>query len=190
MLDIGCANGELIYYLKKNFKNLSFSGACIRDDLLKIAKQRNAKDVNFTRIDFNKKLNLKKKFDIIIFSGVISIFDDLNIFFRNIKKLSKPNTIIYIGGFFNIHDYDVIIKYKDLSFKKDILQDGWNIWSIKTIKDKFKNKKFKKYNFNIKFDVPPNKKDLIRSWTIKVGKRRLFTNALNILQDHYWLELS
>ena len=40
LLDIGCANGELIYFLKKKFNNINFSGACIRNDLLEIAKKK------------------------------------------------------------------------------------------------------------------------------------------------------
>ena len=40
-----------------------------------------------------------------------------------------------------------------------------------------------------KFDVKQNKKDLIRSWTIKINKKRYFTNALLSIQNQMWLEI-
>ena len=40
-------------------------------------------------MDFNSKIKSFKKFDIIICSGVISIFDDLKVFFNNINKIKK-----------------------------------------------------------------------------------------------------
>lgn len=35
ILDIGCANGELIYFLNKNLKNVEIHGYEIRKDLIK-----------------------------------------------------------------------------------------------------------------------------------------------------------
>ncbi len=50
-------------------------------------------------------------------------------------------------------------------------------------------KKIVKHPFEIKFDVKQNKKDLIRSWTIKINNRRFFTNALLSIQNQMWLEI-
>ena len=59
ILDIGCANGELIYYLKKNLNNkVEFYGFDIRSDLLKAQKN--------CPMYISKKLILTKKLKLII----------------------------------------------------------------------------------------------------------------------------
>ena len=189
VIDIGCANGELLSYLRKKNKNLNLTGVDIRQDLINKAKKNLPKDITLRKMNFNSKLNSFKKFDIIICSGVISIFDDLKIFFDNIKKIKKQSTKFYFFGGYNDYDYDVSIKYVDLNMKKKIYQTGWNIWSVKTMRKFFGKKKYKKHYFNIGFDLKKNQKDLIRSWTIKIGKKRYSTNGLMIIQNQMWLEV-
>jgi hypothetical protein len=132
---------------------------------------------------------MKEKYDIIVCSGVLSIFDNLNNFFLNIKKNMNKNSVIYLFNAFNEYGFDINIKYRDLNSKIKEYQSGQNIWSIKTIHSFFKTKKLVKHPFNIKFNVKKNKKDLIRSWTIEINKKKYFTNGLNIIQNQMWLEI-
>jgi len=57
------------------------------------------------------------------------------------------------------------------------------------MKKYFGRKKFKKHYFNISFDLKKDRKDLIRSWTIKIGKKRYSTNGLMFIQNQMWLEV-
>jgi len=189
LLDVGCANGELLFFLNKKFSNIKFYGVDIRNDLIKVARKKLPSDIYLKKFDYNQKKNLNKKFDIIICCGVIGIFDNLKFFFKNIKKNIKKNSILFLFCVFNEYDFDIIQSYKDLNSKITNYQTGWNIWSIKTIKKYMKEKKIIKHPFEIKFDVKQNKKDLMRSWTIKINKRRYFTNALSIIQNQMWLEI-
>lgn len=189
LLDVGCANGELLFFLHQKFNNIKYSGVDIRRDLIELAKKKCSSDIFFKKFDYNQNQNLNKKFDIIICSGVISIFDSLNNFFKNIKKNMKENSVLFLFGTFNDYDFDIITAYRDLNSRNVNYQSGWNIWSIKTIKKNFKKKKFIKHPFNIKFDVKQNKKDLIRSWTIKIDNKRCFTNGLRLIQNQMWLEI-
>ncbi len=61
LLDIGCANGELLYYLNKNFKNINFHGVDVRIDLINLAKKKLPSKIKLEKMDFNKKLIIKKK---------------------------------------------------------------------------------------------------------------------------------
>ena len=189
LLDVGCANGELLFFLNEKFSNIKFYGVDIRNDLIKLARKKLPSDIYLKKFDYNQKQSLNKKFDIIICSGVISIFDNLDIFFKNIKKNIKKNSIFFLFGGFNEYDFDIISGYRDLNSKITNYQSGWNIWSIKTIKKYFKEKKIIKHPFEIKFDIKQNKKDLIRSWTIKINKKRYFTNALLSIENQMWLEI-
>ena len=102
----------------------------------------------------------------------------------------KKNSILYLFGPFNDYDFDTIVAYKDLNSKVTNYQSGMNIWSIKTIKNYFKKRRVIKYPFNIKFDIKQNKKDLVRSWTVKINKKRYFINALNLIFNQMWLEIN
>ena len=189
LIDIGCANGELLYFLKKYNKNFNLTGVDIKQNLLNKAKNNLPQDITLKKMDFNTKIKSFEKFDIIICSGVIGIFDDLKVFFSNINKIKKKNSKFYFFGAYNDYPYDIKTKYVDLNMKKKVLQSGWNIWSIKTLKKHFGRKKFKKHYFNMSFDFKKNQNDLIRSWTIKIGNKRHSTNGLMLLLNQKWLEV-
>lgn len=188
LLDIGCANGELLYYLNKKFKNINFHGADVRTDLINLAKKKLPSKIKLERLDYNKKQIIKKKYDIIICSGVISIFDNLDIVMNNIKQSFAKDSFLYFFGSFNTYDFDTRVAYKDLNSKIKNFQSGWNLWSIKTIQSYFK-KKITKYPFEIKKNVKRNKNDFMRSWTVRVNNKLHFINAISFLQNQMWLEI-
>ena len=188
LLDIGCANGELLYYLNNHFKNINLHGVDVRADLINLGKKKLPSKIKLYKLDYNKKQIIKKKYDVIICSGVISIFDDLDIIMRNIKDSFAKNSLLYFFGSFNEYDFDTRVAYKDLNSKIKDFQSGWNLWSIKSIQSYFK-KKIIKHPFEIKINVKKNNRDLIRSWTIKVDKKLYFINGISFLQNQMWLEI-
>ena len=54
LIDIGCANGELLWNLKRKFKNLDLYGLDVRYDLIQKAKKI-CKDAQFFQRDITKK---------------------------------------------------------------------------------------------------------------------------------------
>ena len=188
LLDVGCANGELLFFLDKKFSNLKFTGVDIRKDLIDSAKKKLPTNIALSKKDFNKRILIKKKYDFVICCGVISIFDNLEIFINNLKKSVKKNGYLFIFNSFNEYDFDAIVSYKDLNSNVKNYQSGWNIWSVKTIQKYFKTK-VKKHKFQIKFDIKKNKDDLIRTWTLNIDKKRYFVNALQIIQNQMFLEI-
>lgn len=192
LLDVGCANGELLYQLKIRYKNFNLHGLEYNRSLFLKAKKILPKSINLYNKDFFKK-NLKvtnKKFDIIIIAGVISISDYPEIVLKNLLSNLKKNGQIFIMNFFNPYPYNVFIKYVDLKSNNKFLEKGYNIFSLDFLKDFFKSRKknLKKYPFFIKKDIK-KKKDLMRSWTIKSKKLNYFTNGICILQHQYWLHI-
>ncbi len=189
VLDVGCAAGELLYLLEQKHKNFELTGVDIRRDLLKKAKKHLSKKVSLKKVDITKKQqNVNKKFDIIICSGVIGIFDTLDNFSKNLKNLLNKKGMIFIGALINEYDYNIFIKYEDLN-KEKILQSGWNIWSLKKIKSLFKGKRFKIYRYFPKKNFKKIHKDPIRSWTIDVNKKKYFTNATMQIQNKLLLKI-
>lgn len=187
IIDVGCANGELIYQLEKNFKNLEITGLDIRKDLISKAKKNVSKKVKFIKKNIFKIQKLPK-FDFVICSGVVSISDNPQFLFKNMLNMVRKKGSIFIFHHFNRFKFNVFVKYQDLD-NKTFLQSGWNIFSLDYIKKSFKKKKIKIYNFSIKKIINFNKSDPIRSWTIKVNKKNYFTNGLSLLLDQYWIKI-
>ena len=191
ILDIGCANGELLYNLNKEYKQNKLYGFELLPSLIKVAKKNLPKSISIHKIDINNKINIRKKFDVIIISGVISIFDNYEKPLKNILKILNKNGKIFIFNHFNRFNIDVYIKYRTRSKNTNILQSGWNIHSISGLKNFFKqhNKKLKIYKFKPSKSFKGKTNDPLRSWTFKSKNNENFiTNGLSILQDQYWLK--
>ena len=187
LLDVGCANGELLYLLRKKFKNVKLSGLDIRKDLLLKAKKKLGDNINFFRKDIFKK-TLNQKFDFVICSAVIGITDNPKKFLMNLIKMKKKGGFVYLSHNFNEYDFNVYVKCEKLE-KKNFLECGWNLFSLKYIKSVCSNYKVKFFKFVIKKKIFPNKLDKLRSWTVKVDNENCFINGLSILFKQYWIKI-
>lgn len=181
LLDLGCAKGEFIFYLKNKFKNkIHLTGLDYSPKLISEAKKLSpTREIIFLRADA-QKFRLKKKFDYIIASGLVSYFDDLNKFLNNsLKYLSKNGKLIILDNF-NHFDVDVIVRYKDNYNKSKKFEKGWNLHSLNTIKKIIEKKKYnlKLKKFNLSFDLK-KRKDPMRSWNVKIDGKKKFSNGLS-----------
>ncbi len=196
IIDIGCATGELIYYLKNKFKNANFYGLDVHPKLIDYAK----KDPDLSDVDFsvgniiNKpRKEHFKKYDIVLFIAVHSIWDDIDTWFSNLKKYAKKDSTIYIFGLFNPNPIDTFVKVRRSESKNKNLEPGWNLISIQTYKRYFKTKKIKKYKFypwEIKIELPKNNNDLMRSYTQKISKNKYqLTSGIGLIHTVRLLEI-
>lgn len=101
ILDIGCADGELIIDLRKaGFTNLS--GIDNAAEMIKVSKSRYALQFpeedqdNIFYVDDADSLNLKASFDIITAIGLIEYLEDRVSFFKTINNLLKDDGSIFI----------------------------------------------------------------------------------------------
>ena len=194
-MDVGCAAGEFLYFVKKENPFLNLTGSDIRSDLIKKAKI-NVPGVSFLKKNVLNKSSYKKySFDKIFMIGVHPIFDSFEKCFNNLIYWSKKNGEIYICDLFNPFPVDVILRYKlSANYKSKNYETGWNIFSKESVinflkkNKKVKNVSFK--NFYMPFDLYPNKKDCIRSWTFKdLSEKRIMTNGLSIMQSQMLLTI-
>lgn len=118
LLDIGCANGELLNFLQKNINNCSFYGVDISKKLIKNAKRISSSSINYSQLDISRKNSKIGKFDRITCAGVLSIFDDPELILNNIFLNLNKNGKVYLFGYFNVSPYNVIVKYEDVLNKK------------------------------------------------------------------------
>lgn len=195
LLDIGCASGELLYYLSKNFPDMSLSGADIFDDLLKKARNYlpDTEFYNLSVLDIPD--SMAKKFDIVLAIGVMSIFDEDELikFWDNLSKLVKPGGKIYVLAPLNEYGSDIIVKHrKRIKNQLGDWEKGWNIYSIDTIKEIFAKKGWSDFyieEFKIGMNIP-KREDPVRTWTIKTENNDYqLINGLKIMINHYFISI-
>ena len=186
-----CAAGELIYNIKKYFPQINITGIDELQPLLDKAKRNTSKDIIYKKKNIYKK-NIKiGKYDIIIASGMMGIFNNPKIIFNNLLKNLNFKGKMYIFSSFNPYPFNVYIKYEDYRKKKKILHSGYNFFSLGFVKKFFKKKnmKVKIFPFEIKRKLK-KRKNLIRAWTMDIGNSKIMTNGLCIIRNQYWLKIS
>ena len=187
LIDIGCANGSFLNFIKKKFKNKKIVGADIDSNLLLDAKKRN-KDIEFIKLDISKKVKnkLRGKFDIVVMSGVHTIYDDISPLIKNASLICKKGGYLLMFGSFNPSRFDILTRVKE--FKTNTWETGFNRPSLFTTKRVF-NKLFSssvvsKFNFNLK--IKKNKQDPRRTYTIPLKSNKLLTiNGLEQISTKY-----
>ena len=190
LLDIGCANGELLFNLKKNFKYSNLMGIDVDQSLLDKAKKICPKDIKFSKNDISKK-NLKiGKFDFVICCGVLSIFKDGNKILKNLLSQLKPNGRIFIFDSLNKYYYNLhIVAENSRNNKTELFYK--NVYSIQFIKKFFlkKKKKFKLIPFYLKTNLKKNKNNYIYNWTENLSGKKIVTSGLGLIQYQFWLKI-
>lgn len=190
ILDIGCGNGDLCFSLSKKFSNANFYGIDLDKNNIKFAIKRAklfSKKKKFTFIHKNfEKFNTKKKFDIVIASGFLCFFTDINKpINKMIKLINSKKGKIFLFGDFNSSGVDKIVKFRNNNIKRTKeWMDGFSSYSIYTIKKFFFKKKFDLKI--VKFKLPKNignfNSDPTRSISrLLSGCGRIVFNRANII---------
>ena len=189
-LDIGCAKGEFIYYLKGYFPKLRFTGIDISAELISKARQEpRLQDVIFYVADA-QDFNLIKFFDCVLMSGILSIFDDLTTILGQMIKHLKTGGCGYIFGCFNENEIDVLVRFKVHGTSE--WQSGFNQFSLRTINEALAPlcKQIKCRKFSLSIDLP-QKKNSSNSYTLTTKEKgRIITNGINIITDFYLIEFT
>lgn len=97
LCDVGCATGDLIWYLSDCFKEnaIKFCGVDVSEKLLDIARNRMT-HVDFVQCDIMNTSDFSRKFDAVICFGVLSLFEDWKKFLLNLCNLStRGGTLLY-----------------------------------------------------------------------------------------------
>ena len=133
ILDVGCATGEFLYFLKNKTSIKNLYGSDVRNDLLNKA-EKYIEEVKFLKRDVNKKKSFNRAyFDKIFMIGVHTIFDNFEKPFDNLISWTKKKGKIFICDMFNPYPVDVILRYKlSKDYKSSTYEVGWNNFSIES----------------------------------------------------------
>ena len=168
-LDVGCATGEFIYYLKSEFPRDCFTGVDISPAMITKAAECNPKQRFLCEDLLNQQIEVTEQYDIVTCTGVLQIFDQIEKPINNLLSLVAAGGILVITGSFNNHDVDVLMRYRRTN-EAAIWETGWNLFSKATYEGCLENnKKVAEWTWH-DFTIPislSEKDDPMRSWTIK-----------------------
>ncbi len=183
ILDAGCANGNLVSFLKKK---LSYQHNFEAVELDKnIVKNKKIFDrIYFT--DFEKFLKKnKKKYDFIILSGIICFFKKpFDTIINSLKHLKKNGQIIIFDRFTEYADVSI-----DHTFKSEkkvySTYNATSLYKLKTLKEKNIIKNIKYSKFKLKKNIKKNSRNLWQSYTVGTGKQKMILNNIDMINNYY-----
>jgi ubiquinone/menaquinone biosynthesis C-methylase UbiE len=191
ILDIGCATGAFLYYLRTLNKDLNLQGVEYSSDFVKKSEEYlKTHDIKVTTGDANNLSNFKPaQFDVVTTLGVTSIFDDFRPSFDEMIRVSKNGAQCINATIVNELPIDVIIKYINPSTNE--IESGWNKFSKQSISNYLESKKevenFEFIKHVMPFDMPEGD-DKMRNWTVLNDKgERILWNGLNMEISIYFI---
>ena len=179
VLDIGCGDGLLSKMLAKNNPEHVFEASDISEKLISIAQSRSI-TANL-KYKVNDCRNCEPAYaDIIIASGVLSIFQDWEDVLEKWLNSLKSNGNLFIFGGFNPEDIDLRVSFRN-NYNNSDWQGGLSAIAIPTLEKYI----FRRKHLNItnlgEFIPPaplPKSKNPIRGYTVdEVNGRRFVVNG-------------
>jgi SAM-dependent methyltransferase len=190
LLDIGCANGEFLYYLRSQYPNISAVGVDVTPEVLAKAREL-VPDADFFVADVQTGENLPgERFDVVFMNGVHYLLPDYERWLRNVISLSRG--MIYVFGVFNPEnlDFRAVVSRSGEAHS----QISWNLVSQKSIGSCLERigtgiaHRF--HNWELPVHIPRTHDDPMRCWTITTdGGQRLQINGLQIVHRLAVLEI-
>ena len=139
ILDIGCGNGrDTLFFKKKNFKVMGLDNSKVA-----IEKNRSKNSKFFKLMDFCKNQISLSKYDYIYARFFLHTIDEKLelIFFKNCKKISKRDTLIFLE--FRTTNDSLMRKGKYLSKNERFFDHYRRFINTNEFKKKMKNLNFK-----------------------------------------------
>jgi trans-aconitate methyltransferase len=189
LLDIACASGNFLKLLRTEFPKANLTGFDLSEELLGLAREKLKSDTSL-ELDIADALSYvpKRKFDVIIASGIMSVFEDFTVPLEKWLSWLDEKGSLFIFGCFNSRDIDVIMKFRNNAIGKN-WEHGLTRYSILTVEKYLKEKgyacTFKP--FDLKIDIDEGS-DPTHSYTVMTsnGKKIILTGA-NVVTELYFL---
>ena len=188
LLDAGCATGELIYYLRARFQEISgFSGIDISDAMIQQAASV-LPDATFAVGSLTEPSDFTgRDYDIVTCSGVLSCFDEPEIPVINLLNSTRAGGGVYIYSPFNDDPIDVISRYRRAYDTDSTWESGWNIFSRATMERLLAasgyDLRWEWHRFDMPFDLDKRPDDPMRTWTVRTerGDRQTVNGACQLI---------
>lgn len=166
IMDVGCATGEFLYYLKKQMPGIkTIAGIDVIPEFFDVARKKvpdgryslaSIEDTNFM---------VQEQYDLVTVLGVISIMFDIELVLKNLFALTRSGGFIYILSNFNEQPIDTHVTYRRAGVS-NLWEKGFNVYSMRTM-EALTQKLGGSYTW-VEFRMPfaiPKTNDPMRGWT-------------------------
>jgi SAM-dependent methyltransferase len=195
LLDVGCATGELVGYLKSQFPAARFTGVDLFPELVDAAAEQ-LPDETFRQgsvLDLSAEFD--GAFDVVTAMGCMSIFDenDLERFWDNLLRVVRPGGRVVVLAPLNEFGCDVVVRHRKRIEGGPVgaWESGWNTYSFDTITEllarRGKTCTFERFAPELEL---ARRADPVRTWTLHTAEGRHFTNGLKLIVDHYFISVT
>ena len=132
-LDVGCATGELIYFLIPKLPSFSFQGLDISNNLLDRARAKitNTKFIQQDIVTPYSEWSEKPTADIVVMFGVLAAFDNFEDIMENLFSCANKGGIIYVMMNYTSEPIDAVMRYRRSG--SNTWESGWNTVSKQTM---------------------------------------------------------
>jgi len=194
LLDVGCATGELVGYLKSQFDKVRFTGVDIFPELIGAAAEQLPEATFRQGSVLDLPADLNGAFDVVTAMGCMSIFDenDLEKFWDNLLRASRPGGRVVVLAPLNEFGCDTIVRHRKRveGGPAGSWESGWNQYCFETITEllarRGKTCTFERFSPDLELTRRP---DPVRTWTLHTPDGRHFTNGLKLIVDHYFVSV-
>ena len=185
LVDIGCANGEFLYYVKRNCPHWGLTGFDYTEEFIQTGRE--FEGLSGVRLEVRDMFTIKKKYDVVCCFGTLPIFPDINKPLEKLLNICKDGGIVICDGLFNKYDVEVRTVFYDSSKPEfdGIWHQDFNQHSRKLVKQ-FVGNKAKKVEFEdlimgVELPFKPDNPHT-NVWTFRDENGRvLITNGMNLI---------
>lgn len=196
VVDIGCAAGEFLYYLRSRCPDAEYHGYDVVPELLIKARSKVPGVAFHQGSILDRETLAPASVDVAFLIGVMQIFDEYETSISNLLHWTSPGGRIFIARLFNPYPIDVWVKYRWSDDPDPYHREpGWNMFSMASVSRYLDSRvgagRYSFTPFEMPFDLDPHAGDPVRTWTFQdQNGRRLFTNGLSLLCHIEILEIS
>jgi SAM-dependent methyltransferase len=187
VLDIGCAAGDFLYYLRSTYPNARITGIDLEPEFTTKASQ-SLPGADFFVADVYSGSNLPaQKFDAVFMSGVSYLFPQFEPWVRHVVSLTEGSA--YVFGVFNPEDLDVRAVVQRPG---DDASTPWNVISQRSISLLLDRMRLahRFIPWEMPFAIPRTHEDPLRSWTVEMSDGRyLVINGMQIVHRFAVLQI-
>jgi trans-aconitate methyltransferase len=185
LADIGCANGELLHYLRGLFPGWSLHGFDRTLEFIDTA--RSAPELKAVHLEHRDLYEIDGTFDIVVSTCFLPLFTDIEKPLTRMLDLCAAGGWLLSTGMFNPYDIEVRVEFSDNTHaqSRDVWRQDFNRHSQASIRRLF-GKRVQRIEFeDCAYDdlvLPQNPDNPIRVWTMKDsdGRTLLINGAFQL----------
>lgn len=187
LIDVGCANGELLYQLRRAFPHWHLEGVDFTADYIRAAQAFAGLEGVTFRV--SSLFDVTGTWDVVLSTGLVEIFVDPTDVLRKLVALTRPGGLMVADGRFNELDLDVRLQFRDRSpaSRSSAWRTDWNLHAQRTVREALDGQARSVVFAEVEMDADLPRdpaKPASHTWTFRdADGRNLQTNGARILKN-------